>query len=240
MSTDRQNNLMARWARAGVGFNTDPAEGPLDLERLLLDTARHGPASARLFTMAGTWLHHFSELVARHRLKRLAAHELEWEARPVLGLLLDIAQQGTHPQRFAAITKILPAAETAEPLFEAEARTANLRARAERRASERSRRWGRWCAPLELKPDALRPAGWVLETNPEFLCRADWRGDLRASVLAALTFDQGAGKSELALARAAGGSRAQVRQALASLEWTGRVRRHGDGHRRWQPIRSVA
>ena len=39
-------------------------------------------------------------------------------------------------------------------------------------------------------------------------------------------FDEGAGDSELALARASGGSRAQVRKALDNLEMTGRVRRH--------------
>ncbi len=39
-------------------------------------------------------------------------------------------------------------------------------------------------------------------------------------------FDDGACESELALARAAGGSRAQIRKALDNLEMTGRVRRH--------------
>ncbi len=222
-------DLIARWSRAGAGFHAEAAEGPLDLERLLLDTARHGPASARLFTMAATWLHRYGELIARHRLRRLACQELEPAFRPTLGLLLDIAQQGLHPPRFDLITKPLPPASPPMPLFEAECRTPGLRARAERTASELSRRWGRWCRPIELKSDALRPPAWVFEMNPEFRCRADFRGDLRASVLAALAFDDGAGESELALARATGGSRAQVRQALANLTLTGRVSRSAAG-----------
>jgi predicted transcriptional regulator len=70
-----------------------------------------------------------------------------------------------------------------------------------------------------------------MERHPEFVVRADMRGDLRVSVLASLRFDAGAGQSELALARAAGGSRAQVRNALDNLEMTGRVRRLSAGGR---------
>jgi DNA-binding GntR family transcriptional regulator len=43
---------------------------------------------------------------------------------------------------------------------------------------------------------------------------------------ASLQFDDGAGQSELALARACGGSRSQVRNALDNLTLTGRVTRH--------------
>ena len=73
--------------------------------------------------------------------------------------------------------------------------------------------------PLSLRPDHSGRTGVLAEReNP-------LRGDLRVSVLAALRFDEGAGNSELALARAAGGSRAQIRNALENLEMTGRVRR---------------
>jgi DNA-binding GntR family transcriptional regulator len=65
-----------------------------------------------------------------------------------------------------------------------------------------------------------------MQRHPDFVLRADFKGDLRASVMASLAFDEGAGESELALAAAAGGSRAQIRKALDNLEMTGRVRRH--------------
>jgi hypothetical protein len=60
-----------------------------------------------------------------------------------------------------------------------------------------------------------------MRENPELIMRADFRGDLRASVLAALAHDADAGLSELDLARRCGGSRAQVRSALDNLELTG-------------------
>src|SRR5690606_34836583 len=107
------------------------------------------------------------------------------------------------------------------PLFDVERESPALI----RRASEVSGRWGLWCEPLEFKPDALRPPRWVMAHNPELLTRAYLRGDLRASVLAALRYDSGAGESELALARMAGGSRAQVRSALDNPEMVGEIAR---------------
>jgi hypothetical protein len=188
---------------------------------------------ARLFIMAATWLHRYGELIAKHRLKRLIRDELELDHHATLGLLLDIAQQGTHPLQFAFITRdLLPASEP-RPLFDVERSTTKLAERARRRASPISTRWGLWCDEIELKDDALRPASWLMSRNPGMIIRADFRGDLRSSVLAALEHDPDAGLSELNLARRCGGSRAQVRCALENLEMTGKARRErSEGERR--------
>lgn len=229
---DRLDTLIRQWARLGAGFSVEPAGETPDLERLLLETARLGARMSRLLIMAATWLRAYGSLIAKHRLKRLIRDELEVEFRPVLGLLLDLAQQGTHPARFQSVVHLLTPAEPARPLFESERMNAALAARAERKASEISKRWGLWCEPLDPKEEALRPAAWVRERNAGFVTRADLRGDMRASVLASLRFDAGAGRSEVSLAHAAGGSRAQVRSALEQLEFTGRVRRErGRGRR---------
>ena len=63
----------------------------------------------------------------------------------------------------------------------------------------------------------------MMSRHPDLRTRADFRGDLGASVLAALRHDAGAGTSESRLAELAGGSRSQVRNALANLQLTGRV-----------------
>jgi hypothetical protein len=223
--TDPLDHLLAQWTRLGAGFDTHPSSAPADLERLLLDTARHAPAMARLFIMAATWLHRYGELVARNRLARLIREELAPEHQPTLGLLLDTAQIGTHPPRFQSIIKDLPAATPPRPLFDIERSTPLLAERSRRRASELSQRWGLWCAPIEFKDDALRPARWIMQRNHDFLLRADFRGDLRSSILASLRFDKDAGASEYSLARAAGGARAQVRVSLNNLEMTGRIAR---------------
>ena len=217
------DQIIRKWTSIGAGFDAKPTRREIDLERLVLDTARHAPEMARLFIMAATWLHTYGDVIAKHRLKRLIREELEPQHQPTLGLLLDIAQQGTHPLQFATVIKHLSPAKEAGPLFRKARRNSKLAALAERRASDLSRRWHLWCQPIEFKDDALRPAAWMIARHPELRTRMDFRGDLRASILAALRHDPGAGDSELQLAELAGGSRAQVRAALANLQMTGRV-----------------
>lgn len=217
------DHLISQWASIGGGFNITPAKGAIDIERLLLNTARHAPQMARLFIMAATWLNTYGDLIAKHRLKRLIRDELEYEYQPILGLLLDIAQQGTHPLEFQTIIKMLSPADQPHALFVSAQKTPKLAALSKQKASEISRKWNLWCQPIELKSDALRPASWLMQRHPQFVTRADFQGDLRASILASLMFDSNAGYSELQLADLAGGSRSQLRSALENLKMTGRV-----------------
>lgn len=171
-----------------------------------------------------TWLRIYGDIIAKHRLKRLIRDELEPECRPVLGLLLDVAQQGTYPPEFETVITPLEPATKGTPLFLSARHNPKLAQLAKRRASEQSRRWNLWCQPIEFKADAIRPASWIIRHHPALRTRADFRGDLRASILASLRHDPGAGESESRLAELSGGSRAQVRNALANLEMTGRVK----------------
>lgn len=229
---DRMDTLISQWARLGAGFAAPPSRDAPDLERLLLETARRAPGMARLFIMAATWLHRYGDLIAKHRLKRLIREELEPEHHATLGLLLDIAQQGTHPHQFVSITRELSPRSSPRPLFEVERSTPRLAERARRRASLLSTQWGLWCEQIEFKENALRTGAWLMSRNPELIPRADFRGDLRASVLAALEHDSNAGRSELDLSRKCGGSRAQVRAALDNLELTGKALRFRSQHDR--------
>lgn len=222
-TNDELDILVARWAAIGVFFGSEPDTATPDLERLVLDTARHAPAMPRLFEMAITWLHLYGDLIAKHRLKRLIRDELEPEHRPVLGLLLDLAQDGSHPLEFQSVIRTLNPATTPGPLFNVQ-REPKLAAIARRHATVRSRTWNLWCPPMRIKMSAIRPAWWMMARNPELILRADFRGDLRASIIASLRHDADAGASELRLAAMAGGSRAQVRAALRNLEMTGRVK----------------
>lgn len=224
MNETALDRLIGTWSSLGAGFNAEPREASdIDLERLLLDTARQTPKMARLFIMAATWLHTYGDTIAKHRLKRLIDDELECEYRPVLGLLLDTAQQGTHPRAFESITKQLSPEASPKPLFENFREDTKLMEIARRRASSLSRKWGLWAQPIEFKEDAIRPASWMMARHPALRTRADFRGDLRASILAALRYDANAGESESRLAEAAGGSRSQVRNAINNLLLTGRV-----------------
>ncbi len=221
--------IVDRWLDVGVHFGGDePAlhpTTPVDLERMLLDTVRLMVHMPRLFNTTATWLHAFGDLIAKHRLRHLVGHSLDPSLQPALGALLDTAQQGQTPREFTSVTSRLAPADQPRSIFAIMEQNEAFAVHAERRTGSIGRRWRIHLIDEPLRPKVLRPARWIMERHPDFVFRADVKGDLRASVMAALTFDDGAGSSELALARAAGGSRAQVRKALDQLEMTGRVSR---------------
>lgn len=223
--TQNLHNTIARWTRLGAAFNARPARERVDLELLVLDTARVASQDERLFVIAATWLFAYGRLVAKHRLRRLVIAELEGRYKPVLGLLLDTVRQATGIAHFNdVIDECFPATESG-PLFEIERKHGRLRRLAERHASPISKRWNLWARPLKPKDDALRPTRWIIGRNPELEVRADLKGDLRSSIIAALRHDPAAGKSELSLARSCGASRAALRNSLENLERAGRVNR---------------
>jgi hypothetical protein len=225
MPDEAMRSVLSRWRSLGVHFDVASARGTPDLERLLLDTASLLPRNARLFHTTVAWLRRHGDAIARHRLRRLIATEPDHDALPALALLLDSADEGEHPARFAAVIGDLRPADVPHPLFDVERATATLVERARRRASAVSLRWHLWAEPAEPRQDVLAPSMTVMEKHPRLRLATDFRGDMRASVMAALLHDPDSGNGETSLAAAAGGSRAQVRNALANLELTGRARR---------------
>lgn len=217
------------------------AQAP-DLERLLLATARAVGSNARLFPLVVTWLSEYGNFVARHRLKRLVGTELAPESRPALGLILEAAvHHGASKDLLLAVEACRPAAP-ARPLFDIQ-REAGLRAVAERTASSLSRRWGLWAPETQLRLDAIRPVGWLLQHNPEYRARIIRKGDLRCSIIESLRHDspRGVARSESELARLAGANRSAVRKALAALVQEGELALPDDGpNRRDHPVRLLS
>ena len=233
MSRDKNNDVVSRWVRLGAMFNASAARQEVDLELLLLDTARCAAANSRLFILAVTWLAKYGNYVARHRLTRLIIHELEKEHRPTMALMLELARDknAINSHRFNQAIRACGRALDQRPLLEIDRRNAFFMRAAKRNASALSLKWGRWMEDFELKEDALRPASWIVQNNPAMRWRADFKGDLRASILAELHANPDSGKSESELARACGATRAAVIDALGKLELSGRISRRHEGNR---------
>jgi len=140
---------------------------------------------------------------------------------------------GTIGRTFRAreLLAVCRPATTRVPVFMVDSRHPVLLRRLAERSSAIARRWNVLAGPIDRKPDALRPAAWILAHNPSLGVRGLLEGDLRASILAAIEHDPGAGASELELARRCGASRAAVRQALSRLELAGLVLRWHVGRR---------
>jgi hypothetical protein len=218
------DQLVRDLASLGVLFNCEPSDASPDLERLLLDVARCLPENARLLPLVATWLVLFGQFVARHRLRQLARNELEPEYRPVLGFLLDAA---IHHGAVRSLQLVVNACEPSPipgPLFRSH-RTPTLAQIAERNASAISKKWGLWAPAFELKRDAVRPVTWLLDRNPGYRRRAIRKGDLRASIVEALTRDFPGARSPSTsrLAELVGATRRSTREAVKRLCLEGAV-----------------
>ena len=67
MLREQLDRAVFQWSTLGVAFDTAPvgsAGHDIDLERLLLETARLAPAMPRLFVMAVTWLQVYGDALA--------------------------------------------------------------------------------------------------------------------------------------------------------------------------------
>lgn len=231
MSAPDEISVTRRWVRAGVAFGAPIADSDLDLERLLLDTARTVSTNPRLAVLPVTWLVHYDLCVARHRLAHLAGEELESGFVPALGYLMDCAHEhlGRAPFRDA----ITVCAERLErepvepaPLYDTQRGSPRLIELARSETSEVGRRWGRWARPFTLRPDAVRPPQWVMRHNPHFRERAHLEGDLRASIIATLRWDPDAGTSAVEIQHRCGcRSYPPVLHAIHQLERAGTIER---------------
>ena len=198
-----------------------------DLEHLILLTAVHGKDDPRAMTVAITWLSRYASLVAEHRLCKLISESaIPRNQTCGLGFMLNVALEHArlHDRRrnLERAMDLCEPADKPRPYFTIDCVNEAMRRRAKRRASEVSKRWNLWVEPLELKYDALRPAAWVIAKNPDLAFRADCRGDLRATILIALTEDRSA-PSVSELSRRCGVSRTAVVNALQDLQLANRV-----------------
>jgi len=233
MSKNNMNHAVSRWTRLGAMFNVSASRQDVDVERLLLDTARSTAANSRLIILAVTWLAKYGEYVAKHRLAHLIRHELEKEHQATMGLMLDLAREkgANNSHRFNQAIQACGCAVDERPLLDIDRRNNFFIRAAKPNASALSLKWGRWMEDFELKNDAIRPAQWIVKHNRSMRRRADFGGDLRASISAELDTNPAAARSESALAQSCGATRTAVRDALQRLEMAGWIIRQRQENR---------
>jgi len=165
-----------------------PTAATVDLECLVVDTARAARRDERLFVCAASWLAQHHGFVNGRRLSALAG-TVEREASAVLGALLSFASDGRirAPEFDAALIHCRPLSPS-RPLFTVMDTMDSLRARVRRHALPLFRAWGFWHDDATLKPSAIRPVRWLIGHVPELRARAvlgpSVEADLMASAIA--------------------------------------------------------
>jgi biotin operon repressor len=221
--------LTAQWKYWGAGFNVPPCSGPVNLEQLLIDTAKGLAGNPRLLAMAATWLTMHHEIVEVQQLARLAG-KLRGRDSARLGLLLESAQEFIGADVFAPVLAACQRWEPPEPLFDVDRSTPGMARIAAQSGSPLSGKWGLWAQSIDrLKPDAMRPASWIAQYNPMFLLRRLLKGDVRSKVMTALAEQGFQDVSETDLTRRAGCTRRAMHLALENLEAAGLIVRRRQG-----------
>ena len=237
--------VAAEWARLGVWLSVARADGSVDVEALVIRTARVARADERLFVGAATWLATYHGWVNGRRLAALMAklRRSDPVASAVAGALLSLATAGARRLASGRATELKGAIGECRPLgrprpfFTVMERFPAIRPQLRAGASPLYRRWGLWHDDESLKPTALRPSSWLLRRVPELRVRALVGPSLEADLVTrALTGPLTARD----LARATGVSYAAAHGAADRLVARGLVRRERAGARQLLRLTHIA
>lgn len=210
---EARDRLSAQWARIGGGFSVAPAVEPVDVERLVAESAQAAARDHRLFFVSATWIGVHHHLVDARRLGR-ELDGLSGLPSAAAGAMLSVANlAGQTPRLDAAMRHCTPLAEP-RALFDRIERSAVLREAARTESHPAFVRWGLWNADVTLKTDAVRPVRWILAHCPELRVRALLGAGLDAEIVRALLDGP---RTIAAIARATGSTYASAHEAAARL-----------------------
>ncbi|HEX8392970.1 MAG TPA: hypothetical protein VF665_11480 [Longimicrobium sp.] len=205
--------LSAQWARIGGGFTVAPHPEPVDVERLVSESAAAAPQDHRLFFVAATWLGVHHHLVDVRRLGR-ELEVLSGVASAAAGAMLSVANlAGGSPRLESVARHCAPLAEP-RPLFDRIGRSPVLREAAREGSHPAFTRWGLWNEDVSLKTDAVRPVRWILAHCPELRVRALLGAGLDAEIVRTVLDGP---RTVAAIARATGATYASAHEAAARL-----------------------
>ena len=222
---------MHAWTRLGVMFTVSPSRTPVDVERLVADTAICAPQNERLFVMAATWLSVRHQLVDGRRLKAAVA-TLDAHSSAVAGAMLSVAASAVSGKTAldAAIAQCRPLPQMA-PLFQIMNEYPSLLKLTQAETLDVYRKWGFWHNDAVLKFDAVRPVRWTLRHCPELRARALLGHGLDAQVVDALMREP---HTVMELTDITGATYAATYAATTRLAERGLLDRPtGEGPKRW-------
>lgn len=156
--------ITSQWRKLGVLFNVESVEETPDLEQLIIDTCIFAPKNVRLFENAANWVALYGDYVDQKVLLKLAK-SLQSEHRVVLGFLLEWVEQNSS-FRFESVVKLCGEAITvAKPLSELERDNIELLKLSESRATDLSKKWGRYYSHFDKTDKHLQSREQILKNN---------------------------------------------------------------------------
>ena len=166
--------IYAAWCRLGVNFTVEFSVQPVDLEPLILATARIAKIDERLTICAASWLACYHSFVDGSRLGELT-RVADSVVLPYLGALLSLAVEapegaGKAPQFEAALARCMPI-RPMRALYDIAEASPTMKAWMQAHSLPLYQRWGFWHDDATLKKVSIHSLSWVLRV-PELQARA--------------------------------------------------------------------
>ena len=178
--------LYKQWKKLGVGFVfCGEIRSPVDLEFLLVQTAKEGREDSRLiFGMRG-WLLENYDLVNTQRLIRLIKEEKKKNhSTAILGAVLTSIVEA-HPR--SSLKSILKYCQKSKKAVFVFPRIAKSEILAQLNKKENHPIWARWnliSREIGTVQGAIRKRSYILRRNQNLLLRAIFGSGIRAEILA--------------------------------------------------------
>ena len=239
MDNAETDRLYSAWRRLGVNFTGSSSADPVEIEPLILDTARAAGSDARLTICAASWLAYYHSFVDGRRLSELTRHAKP-AVRPYLGILLSLAVEasegaGKAPEFDAALSHCKPRSHP-RALYDSVEASPVMRAWMRAHGLPLYRRWGFWHDDATLKKSSVHELGWILKV-PELRARALCGPSIEAALLAQAMHHASNARS---LSRELGVSYAAAHAAIERLVGRGLLLRQRNGVRQDLSLSSFA
>jgi DNA-binding MarR family transcriptional regulator len=180
------SGLYPSWRRIGINFTGASATQPVDIERLIVDTAECAATDERLTVCAASWLARFHDLVDGRALSE-RTRAASPRTRAYLGGLLTLASEspdgaGRAPQFEAALTHCAPLTR-ARPFYDSAAALPVYRTWMRTHALPLYRRWNLLHDDANLQHKSVHTLDWLLQV-PELRARALLSPSVEAACIA--------------------------------------------------------
>jgi hypothetical protein len=167
-------DLYPLWRRLGVSFAGASACCSVDVEKLIVETARVASTDERLTVCAASWLAQFHDLVDGRRLSEMA-RGADRRTLAYLGALLSLAVEGNDgagraPQFLSTLQHCKPLA-IPQPFYDVVACKPTSRAWIRKHSAKLYSKWRLWHDDIGLQHRSIRSLEQVLQA-PELRTRS--------------------------------------------------------------------
>ena len=171
-----------KWIRLGWAGTSEPFEGFVDPELLIIETTHAGRYEERILKAMLTWIRNFHDLINVQRL----LHFIDAADTAVLGAVINIAIQNGADPRLKTVLKYCKPNGLPEVLFKNGDEFGVYDKNQKEFARDEYLKWGLYCTMVDFYDDAMLDKKRVLKMNPLLAIRALIGPNIRSEILFAL------------------------------------------------------